>query len=86
MEIYFSSDSNEMCPTGKICINEDQVMFDSQRDDLTSVSPVYREDSPVQQRAASLLNLLVYYKTDPALSGVRGLISELKLEQHSLHL
>ena len=74
-----------MCPTGKICINEDQVMFDSQRDDLTTVSPVYREDSPVQQRAASLVNLLVYYQTDSALSGVRGLMSEQKPEKHSFH-
>jgi len=27
---------------------------------LTTVSPVYREDSPVQQKAASLLSLPVY--------------------------
>jgi len=54
--------------------------------DLTSVSPVYSEDSPVDQKAASLLSLLVYYQTDSDLSGVRGLISELKPEQHNLHL
>ncbi len=43
-------------------------------------------DPPVEQRAASLLNLLLYYGSDPVLSGVRGLISELKSEQHSLPL
>ncbi len=53
--------------------------------DLTSVSPVYSEDPVVHQKAASL-NLLVYSETDPVLSGVRGLISELKPEQHNLHL
>ncbi len=53
--------------------------------DLTSVSPVYSEDPVVHQKAASL-NLLVYSQTDPVLSGVRGLISELKPEQHNLHL
>ncbi len=53
--------------------------------DLTPVSPVYSEDSVGHQKAASL-NLLVYYKTDTVLSSVRGLISELKPEQHNLHL
>ncbi len=53
--------------------------------DLTTVSPVYSEDSVVHQRAASL-NLLVHSTTDSVLSGVRGLISELKPEQHNLHL
>ncbi len=53
--------------------------------DLTTVSPVYSEDPVVHQKAASL-NLLVYSETDPVLSGVRGLISELKPEQHNLHL
>ncbi len=51
---------------------------------LTLVSSVYSVDPPVEQRAASLLSLLVYYSSDPVLSGVRGLISELKSEQHSL--
>jgi len=50
--------------------------------DLTPVSPVYREDSPVQQRAASL-SLLVDYMTDSVFSVVRGLISELKPELHN---
>ncbi len=45
----------------------------------------YSEDPVVHQKAASL-NLLVYSETDPVLSGVRGLISELKSEQHNLHL
>ncbi len=53
---------------------------------LTVVSPVYSVDPPVEQRAASLLNLLLYYCSDSVLSGVRGLISELKSEQHSLPL
>ncbi len=60
--------------------------WDYQRDDLTTVSPVYSEDPPVQHREASLPNLLFYSQTDPDLSGVRGLISELKPEQHNLHL
>ncbi len=50
---------------------------------LTVVSVVYSVDPPVEQRAASLLNLLLYYSSDQVLSGVRGLISELKSEQHS---
>ncbi len=53
--------------------------------DLTLVSPVYSEDSVVLQKAASL-NLLVYSHTNSVLSGVMGLISELKPEQHNLHL
>ncbi len=53
--------------------------------DLTTVSPVYREDSVVHQKAASP-SLLVYSQTDPVLSGVRGLISELKPEQHNLYM
>ncbi len=53
--------------------------------DLTTVSPVYSEDPVVHQKAASL-NLLVYSQTDSVVSGVRGLISELKPEQHNLHL
>ena len=61
-------------------------MYDSQRGVLTPGSPVYREDSPVQQRAASLLNLLDYSQTGSDLLCVTGLISELKPEQHSLHL
>ncbi len=52
---------------------------------LTSMSPVYSQDSVVHQKAAAL-NLLVYSQTDPVLSGVKGLISELKSEQHNLHL
>ncbi len=59
---------------------------DYQRDDLTAVSPVYSEDPPVQHRDASHPNLLFYSETDSVLSGVRGLISELKPEQHNLHL
>jgi len=54
--------------------------------DLTTVSPVYSEDSPVQQKAASLLSLQDYSQTDADLSGLRGLNSELKPEQHNLHL
>ena len=54
--------------------------------DLTTVSPVYSEDPPVQQTAVWLQDLLVYSETDPVLSGVRGLISELKPKQHNLHL
>lgn len=61
------------------------VMWPS-KDDRTSVSLVYSEDSPVQQRYPSLLSLLQCYWTDPVLSGMRGLIWELKPEQHSLHL
>ena len=54
---------------------------------LTTVSPVYSEDPPVQHRDASLPSLLDYYsQTDSVLSGVRGLISELKSEQNNLHL
>ncbi len=53
---------------------------------LTLVSSVYSVDPPVEQRAASLLSLLVYYCSDSVLSGVRGLISELNSEQHSLPL
>jgi len=56
------------------------------RDDLTPVSSVYSEGSPVQKRAASLLSLLDYSQKHSVLSGVRGLISELKPEQHNLHL
>ncbi len=52
---------------------------------LTTVSPVYSDPS-VDQRAASLLSLLVHSVTDVVLSGVRSLISELKPEQHNLHL
>ncbi len=51
---------------------------------LTVVSSVYSVDPPVEQRAASLLSLLDYYSSDSVLSGVRGLISELNSEQHSL--
>ncbi len=53
---------------------------------LTAVFPVYSEDPSVQQRADSVLSLLVYLVTDPVLSGVKGLISELKPEQQNLHL
>ncbi len=63
--------------------NGDKIEY---RDDLTSNSLVYREHSPVQQRTASLLSLLDYFQTDPVFSGVSGLISELKPEQHNLHL
>ena len=41
---------------------------------LTAVSVVYRVDSVVEQRCASLLSLLVYSHSDSALSGARGLI------------
>jgi len=60
-------------------------VFHAQVIDLTLDSPVYSEDPPVQQRAEEL-NLLVYSHTDPVVSGVRGLISELKSEQQNLHL
>ncbi len=53
---------------------------------LTAASPVYSEDLSVQQKADSVLMLLVHFQTDPVLSAVRGLISELKPEQHNLHL
>ena len=53
--------------------------------DLTSVSPVYSEDSVVHQTADSLI-FLFYSMTDSDLSGVQGLISELKSEQQNLHL
>ena len=53
---------------------------------LTSESPVYSGDSPVQQRAASLLNPSGHCYSDPALSGVRGLTPELRPEKHSLPL
>ncbi len=52
---------------------------------LTSVSPVYSQDFVVHQRADSLI-FLFYSETDPVLSGERGLISELKPEQHNLHI
>jgi len=61
------------------------IVFHAQVIDLTPDSPVYSEDPPVQQRAEEL-NLLVYSQTDPVVSGVRGLISELKSEQQNLHL
>ncbi len=49
--------------------------------DLTSVSPVYSEDPSVHQRSSSDLHLLLYhYETDPVLSDVRSLISELNSE------
>ncbi len=54
--------------------------------DLTSVSPVYSKDPSVHQRSSSDLHLLHYYKSDPVLSDVRSLISELNSEQHNLHL
>ncbi len=68
----------------KGCFTEDKDVCDYKRD-LTTVSPVYSEDPVVHQKAASL-NLLIYSMTDPGVSGVRGLISELKPEQHNLYL
>jgi len=56
---------------------------------LTQASPVYNVDHHSYQRAASFpyfLLFLDYSMTDPVFSGVRGLISELKPEQHNLHL
>lgn len=53
---------------------------------LTSVSPVYSLSPPVNQRVYSLLSLLVDSHSYPVLSCVRGLISELMLEEHSLPL
>ena len=53
--------------------------------DLTLISPVYSEDSVVHQTADSLI-FLFYSQTDSVLSGVQGLISELKSEQQNLHL
>lgn len=47
---------------------------------------MYSVDSPVEQRCASLLSLVVYSHSNSALSGVKGLIWELKSEQHSLLL
>ncbi len=52
---------------------------------LTTVSPVYSEDFVVHQKADSLI-FQVYSQSDSGVSGVRGLISELKPEQHNLHL
>ena len=46
---------------------------------LTPVSQVYSLDPPKEQTAASL-SLLVDSLSDAALSGVRGLMSELKSE------
>jgi len=54
--------------------------------DLTSVSPVYSEDPSIHQRSSSDLHLLHYSQTDPVLSDVRSLISELNSEQHNLQL
>jgi len=54
--------------------------------DLTTVSPVYSEDYSFHQKSASLLSLQHYSYTDLVFSGVRGLISELKPEQHNLPL
>jgi len=53
---------------------------------VTIISAVHNEDYPSDQRAASLLSLLDYSNSDSVVSGVRGLISELKPEQHNLHL
>ncbi len=53
---------------------------------LTAVFPGYSEDPSVHLRSASLLHLVAYFQTDPDLSGVRGLSSELKPEQHNLYL
>ncbi len=52
---------------------------------LTTVSPVYSQDFVVHQRSDSLI-FLFYSQSDPVVSGVMGLISELKPEQHNLHL
>lgn len=54
---------------------------------LTLSSPFYSVGHSVDLRVASLLLLLVYYHLESALSGkMRGWISGLKPEQHSLHL
>ncbi len=50
----------------------------------TSVSAADSLDSSVHQRADSLLNLVGHCYSVPALSGVRGLNSELKTNNHSL--
>ncbi len=52
----------------------------------TSVSAADSLDSSVHQRADSLLNLVGHCYSVPALSGVRGLNSELKTNNHSLPL
>jgi len=54
--------------------------------DLTPVSPVYSVDPPVKQREESLNIFPVHSQIDPVVSCVRGLISELKPDQHNLHL
>ncbi len=53
---------------------------------LTAASPVYNVDHLLKRRASSDLHLLHYYQSDPVLSDVRSLISELNSEQHNLHL
>ncbi len=63
------------------CISCARVIYD-----LTPVSPIYSEDPPVQQKEASHQNLLVYSQIDSVVSGVRGLISELKPKQNNFHL
>ncbi len=52
----------------------------------TSVSAADSLDSSVHQRADSLLNFVVHCYSVPALSGVRGLNSELNTNNHSLPL
>ena len=47
---------------------------------LTVVSPVYSWDPPEDKKDASLLSLLLYTHSAPALSCVRGLISVLMQE------
>jgi len=51
---------------------------------LTSVSSADGLDPVVNHGAASLLIVQDHFQWDPALSGVKGLISELKTELHNL--
>ncbi len=53
---------------------------------LTSVSPVYSVNPSVRHISDSLLCLLFDSRSGSVLSGVMGLISELKSQQNNLHL
>ncbi len=64
------------------CVSCVRVLYDS----YCSISSLQRRFCITYQTAAWLPKLLVYSQTDPILSGVRGLMSELKPEQHNLHL
>ena len=51
--------------------------------ELTSESPVYSLDSPVQQTDASLMNQTVCFHSGPDVSDGRGWTSELRPKLHS---